>query len=842
MAENKSEIGKIVNREITEEVKDSYLAYAMSVIISRALPDARDGLKPVHRRILYAMHDLGLYPSARFRKSAAVVGDVIAKYHPHGDVAVYDSMVRMAQDFSMRYMLIKGQGNFGSIDGDFAAAMRYTEAKLAPLATELLADIEKDTVDFQENYDGTRKEPKVLPTKIPQLLLNGTDGIAVGMATKIPPHNLSELMDALAFLIDEPKCDNDDLLKFVQGPDFPTGGIIYNQKDIIHAYSSGRGPMVVRAKTDIAEMKNGQFQIVVSEIPFQVNKSVLIENMAELVTEKRIEGIKDIRDESDKDGLRIVIDLKSDSYPQKVLNNLFKLTDLQKTYHLNMLALTNEGLQPQILTLKDTLEQFLGHRKIVIVRRTKFDLNKAKERAHILEGLKKALDKIDAVIKTIRAAETKEEAHKDLVAKFKLTPVQATAILEMKLQTLAGLERKKILEELKEKMALITELEAILKSDKKVEAIVKKEFSDIKAKYGDERRTKIVKSAIGEFKEEDLVPQEEAVMLLTKEGYIKRASPDAWRTQSRGGKGVVGMATKEEDIVDISLTINTHDWLLFFTNHGKVYQSKGYEIPEGSRTSKGRAIVNFLNLAASEKVNSILALKEKQGKPRALREKNKQQGESEGKERGGHETEKFVILSTKNGIIKKMVIEDLENVRRSGIIAINLKGNDTLSWAKTTGGSDEIMLVTKNGIAIRFSEKDVRPMGRGASGVAGIRLKKSDEVAGMDVIQNSRLKVQSLKLLVVMENGYGKQTDIKEYKKQKRGGSGIKTANITAKTGAIIDARILSGEETDLIAISEKGQVIRTSIKSISALGRATQGVRIMKLEGQDKVASITCI
>ncbi|KKP98627.1 MAG: gyrase subunit A protein [Parcubacteria group bacterium GW2011_GWD2_38_12] len=820
MADNKFELGKIVNQEITEEVKDSYLAYAMSVIVSRALPDVRDGLKPVHRRILYAMHDLGLYPSARFRKSAAVVGDVIAKYHPHGDVAVYDAMSRMAQDFSMRYMLVRGQGNFGSIDGDFPAAMRYTEAKLAPLATEILADIEKDTVDFQDNYDGTRQEPKLMPTKIPQLLLNGTDGIAVGMATKIPPHNLTEVMDALVFVIDNPECDSEELLQFIQGPDFPTGGIIYNQKDIVHAYASGRGPMMVRAKTDIIEMKNGNFQIIITEIPFQVNKSSLIEKIAELVTEKKVEGIRDVRDESDKEGLRIAIDLKGDAHPQKILNNLFKYTDLQKAYHLNLLALV-DGLQPQVLTLKEVLGYFLIHRKQIVVRRTKFDLKKAQDRAHILEGLKKALDRIDAVIKTIRSSETKEVAHKALVAKFKLTPIQATAILEMKLQTLAGLERKKIEDELDEKMKSIKELEAILKSDKKILDIIKKESLEIKEKYGDERRTKVVKSAIGEFKEEDLVQAEEVIILLTKEGYIKRVSPDAWRTQLRGGKGVTGMSTKEEDVVDISLTSNTHDGLLFFTNKGKVYQSKAYEIPEGSRTSKGRAIVNFLNLGPEEKIRAILSLKEKKGK---------------------HEAEKYIILSTKNGIIKKTAIEDFDNVRGSGIAAIGLKNNDSLSWVKSTSGNDEMILVTKNGIAIRFSEKDVRPMGRVASGVTGIRLKKGDEVVGMDVIQSSKLKAQSSKLLVVMENGYGKQTDIKEYKKQKRGGSGIKTANITAKTGAIIDARIMSGEEKDLIAISEKGQVIRTPIGSVSVLGRATQGVRVMKLDAGDKVASVACI
>jgi len=820
VADNKFELGKIVNQEITEEVKDSYLAYAMSVIVSRALPDVRDGLKPVHRRILYAMHDLGLYPSARFRKSAAVVGDVIAKYHPHGDVAVYDAMSRMAQDFSMRYMLVRGQGNFGSIDGDFPAAMRYTEAKLAPLATEILADIEKDTVDFQDNYDGTRQEPKLMPTKIPQLLLNGTDGIAVGMATKIPPHNLTEVMDALVFVIDNPECDSEELLQFIQGPDFPTGGIIYNQKDIVHAYASGRGPMMVRAKTDIIEMKNGNFQIIITEIPFQVNKSSLIEKIAELVTEKKVEGIRDVRDESDKEGLRIAIDLKGDAHPQKILNNLFKYTDLQKAYHLNLLALV-DGLQPQVLTLKEVLGYFLIHRKQIVVRRTKFDLKKAQDRAHILEGLKKALDRIDAVIKTIRSSETKEVAHKALVAKFKLTPIQATAILEMKLQTLAGLERKKIEDELDEKMKSIKELEAILKSDKKILDIIKKESLEIKEKYGDERRTKVVKSAIGEFKEEDLVQAEEVIILLTKEGYIKRVSPDAWRTQLRGGKGVTGMSTKEEDVVDISLTSNTHDGLLFFTNKGKVYQSKAYEIPEGSRTSKGRAIVNFLNLGPEEKIRAILSLKEKKGK---------------------HEAEKYIILSTKNGIIKKTAIEDFDNVRGSGIAAIGLKNNDSLSWVKSTSGNDEMILVTKNGIAIRFSEKDVRPMGRVASGVTGIRLKKGDEVVGMDVIQSSKLKAQSSKLLVVMENGYGKQTDIKEYKKQKRGGSGIKTANITAKTGAIIDARIMSGEEKDLIAISEKGQVIRTPIGSVSVLGRATQGVRVMKLDAGDKVASVACI
>ncbi|OIP79137.1 MAG: DNA gyrase subunit A [Parcubacteria group bacterium CG2_30_44_18] len=806
------EIGRIEKREIIEELKDSYLDYAMSVIIARALPDARDGFKPVHRRVLYAMWDTGVSATAKFRKSAYVVGEVLGKYHPHGDVAVYDALARMAQNFSLRYPLINGQGNFGSIDGDSPAAMRYTECRLTHLAEEMMVDIDKETVDWVDNYDGTRKEPAVLPAKFPQLLVNGAMGIAVGMATNIPPHNLKEVIEATIHLIHNPEASTEDLCQFVQGPDFPTGGIIYDKKAILSAYSLGKGAIVSRAKTEIAETKKNFFQITVTEIPYQVNKSALLEKMADLVKEKKIEGIKDIRDESDKEGLRIVIDLKGDASPQKILNQLFKLTDLQKSFHVNMLALV-DGLQPQVLSLKGLLEQYLIHRYNVVTKRAKFDLKKAKERAHILEGLKKALDHIDQIISTIRKSDSKEDAKNNLMKKFKLTEIQSLAILALPLASLAKLERHKIEDELKEKHALIKELEATLKSPKKLQKIIENELIAIKEKYGDERRTKVFKGPIGEFSEEDLIAEEESIITLTKGGYIKRISPKTYRSQHRGGKGITGMTTREEDAVKYFLSSSTHDSILFFTNSGRVFQTKAYEIPSGSRVARGQAVVNMLQLGPSERVTAMLSVNTK-------------------KEKAG-----YLVMATQSGIIKKTSLTELENVRRSGLIAIKLDKGDQLGWADLSSGKDEIILVGQGGQAIRFKEKDVRPMGRGAAGVRGIRLKKSDLVIGMQIISD-----QNLKLLVITENGFGKATSLKQFKVQKRGGSGLKAAKVTSKTGAIVTARLLRAEDEDLIVISNKGQVIRLSLKDVPALGRATQGVRIMKLEVKDKVASITCV
>jgi DNA gyrase subunit A len=823
------EIGYIKPQEITKEMEDSYLDYAMSVIVGRALPDVRDGLKPVHRRILYAMWDMGLRSSAKLRKSALVVGDCLGKYHPHGDSAVYDSLVRLAQDFSMRYPMVQGQGNFGSLDGDSAAAMRYTECRLTPMAEEMMQDIEKDTVNWTDNYDGTRKEPTVMPAKLPQLLLNGSVGIAVGMATNIPSHNLSELVDGIIYLIENPKSTAEDLMKFIKGPDFPTGGAIYDRQAIIQSYSTGKGAIVNRAIAEIVEDKKGQQQIIVSEIPYQVNKATLLEVIADLVKEKKVEGIKDIRDESDKDGVRIVIDLKNDAYPQKVLNRLYKLTDLQKTFHLNMLALV-EGLQPQVLSLKGVLEQYVEHRYHVITRRSQFDLARARERAHILEGLKKALDHIDAVIATIKKSATREDAHAALCKKFKFSEAQATAILEMRLQTLAGLERQKIEDELKEKIILIAELETLLKSPKKILEVIKKELVYLKEKFGDERRTKVFSSPVGEFKEEDLVAAEDCIIALTRGGYVKRMSPKNYRAQNRGGKGVSGITTREEDAVKYLECVNTHDNLLFFTNTGRVFQTKAYEIPEASRVARGQAIVNFLQLAPKEEVNALVALKEN------LKNKKKNGKVQNGQESG----ENFLVMMTKSGIIKKTVIEDFSNVRRSGLIAIKLSKGDELHWVKVTSGTDEVILITLHGQSIRFKEKDARPMGRAAAGVRGIRLKKNDEVIAMEIV--GAKEAAQKELLVVMENGYGKKTQLKQFKIQRRGGSGIKAAQVTQKTGNIVGAKIVKPTEEDLIVISQQGQLIRTALGAISVLGRATQGVRIMKLDAGDKVASIACL
>ncbi|NMC51979.1 DNA gyrase subunit A [Candidatus Kuenenbacteria bacterium] len=804
-------------REIVQEMRESYLDYAMSVIVARALPDVRDGLKPVHRRILYAMWDIGLKPSAKFRKSATVVGEVLGKYHPHGDAAVYDSMVRLAQNFSMRYPLVHGQGNFGSMDGDGAAAMRYTEAKLASISEQMLADLEKDTVNFIANYDGTQKEPQVLPAKLPNLLLNGSLGIAVGMATSIPPHNLGEVIDGICHLIDHPDADLDELMEHIKGPDFPTGASIFNIADIKQAYATGKGSIVMRADSEIIETKNG-FQIIISSVPYQVNKSALIERIAELVKDKKVEGIKDIRDESAKGDVRIVIDLKKDTYPKKILNQLYKQTALQGSFHVNMLALI-DGIQPRVLTLKMVLEEYIKHQQEIIVRRTKFDLDKAKARAHILEGLMLALSKIDAVIKTIKESKDRDQAKLNLMDKFKLTELQAIAILEMKLQQLANLERLKIETELKEKIALIKELESILKSKDKVLRIIKDELRGIKEKYNNERKTKIFKNAVDKFSQEDLIPDESVIVVITKDGYIKRLPPDTFKTQARGGKGVAGVTTKEEDAVDSLFATTTHKDLLFFTTRGRVFQLKAYEIPVASRTAKGQAVVNFLQLAPGEKVSAVLSLADLN-------------------------TYKFLVMSTRQGTIKKVALEQFENVRRSGLIAIKLKSEDVLDWVKPSTGKDEVILTSTVGQAIRFKETNLRPMGRTASGVRGIRLKKGSEVIGMDIINSNNSKGF---IFALSATGTGKLTSLKNYKIQGRGGSGVKTMKLTAKTGKlassfIVDPSNLPEEvKGDLLIISGKGQVIRLPLKSVPNLGRDTQGVRLMRLKEEgDEVASVT--
>jgi len=810
----------IQKREITSELQEAYLDYAMSVIVSRALPDIRDGLKPVHRRVLWAMWDSGLTHQAKFRKSANVVGETMGRYHPHGDSAIYDTLVRLAQDFSMRYPLVQGQGNFGSVDGDSAAAMRYTEARLAKISEELLGDIEKETVDFIPNYDATRTEPRVLPAKLPNLLLNGSQGIAVGMATSIPPHNLKEVVDAVLHLSENPDATNDDLMDIIQGPDFPTGGIIFDRKSIKEVYASGRGGIICRAKIDIEERKNRQFDLIVTEIPYQVNKSELIKKIAELVQDKKVEGIRDVRDESDREGMRIVIELKNDIAPQRIMNQLFKYTDLQKDFHLNMIGLVNNGLEPRLLSVKDILEAYLDYRKIVIRRRTEFDLRKAEERAHILEGLAKALATIDRIIATIKKSKNKDDAHKNLVGQFKLSDVQATAILEMRLQTLAALERQKIEDELKEKRELIKELQTILKSPAKMLAIIKKEITDLSKTYDNGRRTQVVQNGLTEVKDEDLIPQEEAVITFSSGGYIKRLPPDTFKSQKRGGKGLIGSEVGEEDFLIHFLSAATHDNILFFTDRGRVFQTKVYEIPPASRTSKGRAIHNFLELPTDENIGAIIAYPDNK---KVL-------------------ADSALVMVTRDGVIKKTMLEDFRNIRRTGIIAISLKRGDLLKGVKMSDGKSQIVLTTEKGQSIRFKESQVRKMGRSAAGIRAIRLKKGDQVASFDLIlESEKEKGKEGRLLVVMSNGFAKQTKLKEYKVQNRGGSGIRTANITAKTGNLIDARIIT-EETELLALSAKGQVIRTELSSVRTTGRSAQGVRIMTLHSGDRLAGLVVI
>lgn len=809
-------VQKIVAQSITGEMESAYLDYAMSVITQRALPDVRDGLKPVHRRILYSMRLNGLTANAKFRKSATVVGDVLGSFHPHGDTSVYEAMVKLAQPFSTRYPLVIGQGNFGSPDGDSAAAYRYTEAKMSKLAEEMLRDLEKDTVDWRPNFDGTKREPEVLPAATPNLLLLGSLGIAVGMATNIPPHNLREVIAAVNHLIDNPEASTEDLLGFIKGPDFPLGGIAFNQKDIAHAYASGKGGVVVRGEAEVIEDKKGMFSIVITSIPYRVNKADMQEKIAQLVRDKKIEGIKELRDES-TDDIRVVIDLKTGTQPQTLLNKLYKLTQLEETYHYNMVALVNGT--PQTLSLKSILEEYVLHRESVVKRRTQYDLNKARDREHILLGLKKALDHIDKIITLIRAAKDVPTAHAELMKQFKFSEVQAQAILDMRLQKLAGLERKKIEDELKEIQELIKKLETLLKSRAKMRALIQKELQAIADAYGDDRRTKIVKGGVKQLNPEDFVPDEESVLVVTQGGYVKRTNPSEYKTQRRGGVGVVDLNTKEEDVVTNMLTTSTHSNLLFFTDAGKVFQCKMYEIPEGRRATKGKSIMNFLSMQSDEKVTSVLAVRPDEWE-------------------GGWS----LLMVTKNGVVKKSDASAFKDVRRSGLIALTLKGDDALISARFVGKKDDLMLITHNGQAIRFATTDVRQMGRTASGVTGMKLKKGDYIVAADVIKDGK---NTYEILTVTEHGYGKTTKINEYKKQKRGGSGIKTLNLTKKTGSIVGGVVLTDEERtegELVIMSQKGQVIKLSLKDVPTLGRQTQGVRVMKMRTDDAIASVVFV
>ena len=815
----------IQNRSITTEMRESFLDYAMSVITDRALPDVRDGLKPVHRRILFAMHEKGLTASAKFRKSAVVVGDVLGNYHPHGDVAVYDSMVKMAQDFTMRYPLVQGQGNFGTVDGDPAAAMRYTEARMSRIAGELLRDIDKDTVNFRPNYDGTKKEPIVLPTAVPNLLLNGTLGIAVGMATNIPPHNLGEVIDATVHMVDNSDATTEDLVQFIKGPDFPLGAVMYGEKDIHHAYATGKGGIVVRGEAEITEDKKGQYQIIITSIPFRVNKNELIIKIADLVREKIIEGVRGLRDESDKD-IRIVIDLKQGSFPEKVLNLIYKHTQLEEAFHVNMVALV-DGV-PHTLGLKTILQEFVKHRIEVIRRRTQFDLNAAEAREHILLGLKKALDHIDEIIKLIRASKDAVEAKEGLIKKFKFSDLQAQAILDMRLVKLAGLERKKVLDELTEVQALIEELKSILSSEKKIRGIIKTELAEIKAKYGNERRTKIIKHGVKEFKAEDLIADEESVLVLTKGGYIKRTDPSEYRKQKRGGVGVVDLDTKEEDFITHLVYASTHNDLLFFSDRGKAYQIKMFEIPEGKRATRGKSIMNFISLADGERITSILPMPKDKKAAAGL----------------------ALMMVTRNGTGKKTSAEQFKDVRRSGLIAITLEAGDQLMSVSFVSKGEEIMIATKEGQSIHFDESDVREMGRNAAGVRVIKLAEgkkgkdgkiegADEVISADVVSK---EAKNPALFVMGANGYGKKTELSEYKVQNRGGSGILTMNVTPKTGQLMAAKVVTDDDEEIIAMSKNSQVIRVDIKEIPTLSRATQGVRVMKLREGDELASLVCL
>ncbi len=795
-------------RRLEHVMQDNFFRYSMSVIVDRALPDVRDGLKPVHRRILYSMNQNGNRSTAKFVKSARIIGDVMGKYHPHGDSAIYDSMVRLAQDWAMRYTLVQGQGNFGSMDGDPPAAHRYTEARLDKPAEELLIDIEKETVDFKDNFDGSEREPIVLPAKLPNLLLNGQIGIAVGMATSIPTHNLGELVDATIELIDNPEATVDDLLKHVKGPDFPTGAIVYGGAPMRQAYATGRGSVMMRAVAEIQETKKGRHQIVVTEIPYGVNKATLIEKIGELHKEKRVQ-LADLRDESSRGKVRIVIELKKDAYPKKVLNQLYKLTALQTSFNYNMLALVNT-MQPRILGLHDILSEFVKHRQSVVRRRTEFELKKAKARAHILEGYKIALDHIDEVIKTIRASKTQDEAEKNLRAKFGLSEIQAKAILAMQLRRLTGLEREAVENELRELLKLIARLEAILADEQEILNIIKTELLEMKEKYGDERRSKIINHELGKFSDEELIPDEEAVILLTGENYIKRTLLSDYRKQNRGGKGKRGMTTKEEDIIDQVVPANTHDYLLFFTNRGRIFRLKAYEVPAASLSAKGVAAVNLLQLQPEEKITAIIKHEKNAG----------DQG--------------YLFMATKNGTVKKTPLGDYANIRTNGLIAIKLDDGDELRWIKKTDGKSDVIISTSAGQAIRFNEQDARPMGRAARGVRGVRLRPNDCVVGMDIVTSDEQT-----LLVISEKGFGKRTKVTNFPSHKRGGVGIKAAIVTAKTGPIISVQTIDPTMNEALLVSQNGQTIRLSLNDIKLLGRTTQGVTIMRLSDGDAVSSI---
>jgi DNA gyrase subunit A len=800
-----AEIGRVEHVSIEEEMRRSYLDYAMSVIVQRALPDVRDGLKPVQRRILYGMHEMGLRPTAKYRKSAGIVGEVLKSYHPHGDSAVYDALVRMVQPFTLRYPLIDGQGNFGSIDGDSAAAMRYTEARLAAIAEELLADIEKQTVDFIPNYDDSAREPTVLPARLPNLLVNGASGIAVGMATNIPPHNLAEACDAIIYLIDHPEASVEELLHYLPGPDFPTGGIILGREGILAAYATGRGRIVVRAKTHIEELSRGRQAIIVSELPYQVNKAVLIERIAELVKTGKLEGIHDLRDESDRNGMRVVIELKRDAQPRVVLNNLFKHTQLQTTFGVNMLALV-DGTQPRVLTLKRLLQLYVEHRQNVIRRRTTFELEQARRRAHILEGLKRALDQLDNVIRTIRESRSAEDARTNLMARFQLTEIQANAILEMQLRRLAALERQKIEEEYQQILVRIAELEALLADPSRVLALIKTELTQLKEQYGDPRRT-IIQETVEDLTDEELVPRIPVLVTLTERGYIKRHPNGSYRTQHRGGKGVNGMQVREEDRIRHVLTATTHDTLLVFTNRGRAYQLPVRDLPEASRTGRGMPIVNFINIQQDEEVTALVPI-------------------------SSLEEVRYLFMVTRQGRVKRTALSEFSSVRSSGILAITLETGDELAWVLLTTGYNDIVLVTAHGQAICFPESDVRPMGRQAAGVIGIRLEDGDAVIASD------LSRPNADLLVVSQHGYGKRTPLSEFRRQGRGGSGIMAAKVTAKTGALVGARVIMGNES-IIIMSARGKVIVIQATQVPQLGRAAQGVSLMRLEEGDTVAAL---
>lgn len=826
-------IGKLQQTEIATEMKRAYLDYAMSVIVSRALPDVRDGLKPVHRRILFAMHELNLTHSAKYAKSAKIVGEVMGKYHPHGDLPIYDALVRLAQDFSMRYPLIDGQGNYGSMDGDPPAAMRYTEARLARITGEMLMDLDKETVNYLPNFDATLQEPIFLPAKLPNLLLMGSEGIAVGMATKIPPHNLSEVIDAITFMIGKTKVSNtasftlvssvtvDELLEYIKGPDFPTAGAIYDISEIKNVYTTGRGRIIIRGKAEIEDIGNGKSAIIITELPYQVNKALMVARIAELAREKKIEGISDLRDESDRHGIRVVIELKRDTAPKRVLNNLFKHTSLQTIFPANIVALVNGT--PQTLNLKTILEEYLKHRYIIVTKRSEFELRQAKARLHILEGLKIAVDHIDAVIKTIRESKTQEDAKKNLILKFKLSDIQATAILDMQLRRLAALERQKIEDELIMVKETIAYLEDLLMHTEKILGVIKEELKVLKEKHADLRRTKVYKSKVGEFSDEDLIPNEPTVITITDTGYIKRQSINSFRVQQRGGKGVRGMTTKEEDGILNIRYAQTHDNILFFTNKGKVYQLRAFEISESQRTSKGTAIVNLINIEQGEIVKSFINYR----------------AQVKGSDEDIAAKAKYVFLTTKNGTVKKTSLSEFENIRRNGIIAIKLDKDDELVWSNLTEGDNDVILTTLDGQAIRFSEKSVRPMGRSTTGVRGIKLKANDRVIGMDVFR----KTDKVELLTIMENGLGKKTSALEFRGQSRAGQGVKVAKVTVKTGKVAFAQIIPPNCQTLIITSKRGQVVKLSLTSIPKRSRNTQGTILMRFSSStDKVTSATCI